>query len=192
MEPTKTCKKHSQFPWTCSDPAFPDDRVFPGIVKQTRLRYSTNSGHVCKIILNYFSFINSYSMERKHNSAAKLSLFVSFLFVLQFGWILAETCEKIDNCSCRKSNGKVISLREIDGPSGPAWVHLIATKLFFFHEWVSANLRKKSSHYLCRSVNKPTVLSNSILKVAQFQIGFSSSMDLCITNGQLSGSEPRG
>ena len=59
-------------------------------------------------------------MERKHNSAAKLSLFVSFLFVLQFGWILAETCEKIDNCSCRKSNGKVISLREIDGPCGPA------------------------------------------------------------------------
>ena len=35
----------------------------------------------------------------------------------------------------------------------------------------------------------PTVLSNSILKVAPFQIGFSSSMDLCITNGQLSGSE---
>ena len=115
-------------------------------------------------------------MERKHNSAAKLSLFVSFLFVLQFGWILAETCEKIDNCSCRKSNGKVISLREIDGPSGPAWVHLIATKLFFFHEWVSANLRKKSSHYLWRSVNKPTVLSNSILKVASFQIGFASSI----------------
>ncbi|XP_073235403.1 uncharacterized protein [Porites lutea] len=60
-------------------------------------------------------------MERKHNSAAKLSLFVSFLFVLQFRWILAETYEKIDNCSCRKSNGKVISLREIDGPSGPAF-----------------------------------------------------------------------
>ena len=115
-------------------------------------------------------------MERKHNSATKLSLFASFLFVLQFGWILAETCEKIDNCSCRKSNGKVISLREIDGPSGPAWVHLVATKLFFFHEWVSANLRKKSPHYLCRLVNKPIVVSNSILKVAPFQIGFASSI----------------
>lgn len=130
-------------------------------------------------------------MERKHNSAAKLSLFVSFLFVLQFDWILAETCEKIDNCSCRKSNGKVISLREIDGPSGPAWVHLIPTKLFFFHGWASPNLRKKSPHYLCRSVNKPIVLSG-ILKVAPFQIGFASSMDSCITNGQHSGSEPEG
>ena len=58
-------------------------------------------------------------MDRKHNNAAKLSLFVSLLFVLQFGWILAEK-KKIDNCSCPKSNGKVISMREIDGPSGPA------------------------------------------------------------------------
>lgn len=128
-------------------------------------------------------------MERKHCSAAKLSFFVSFLFMFQFGWILAETCEKIDNCSCRKSNGKVINLREIGGPSGPAWVHLVATKPFFFHEWVSSNLKKKSPHYLCRLVNKPIVVSNSILKVAPFQIGFASSMDSCITNGQLSGSE---
>ena len=110
-------------------------------------------------------------MERKHNSAAKLSLFVSFLFVLQFGWILAETCEKIDNCSCRKSNGKVISLREIDGPSGPAWVHLIATKLFFFHEWVSANLRKKSSHYLWRSVNTQQYYLIVFSKWLRFKLG---------------------
>ena len=34
VEPTKTCKKHSQFPWICFDPAFPDDRVFS--------RYSEN------------------------------------------------------------------------------------------------------------------------------------------------------
>lgn len=104
-------------------------------------------------------------MERKHNSAAKLSLFVSFLFVLQFGWILAETCEKIDNCSCRKSNGKVISLREIDGPSGPAWVHLIETKRFFLQR------RKKSPHYLCRSVNTQQYYLIVFSKWLRFKLG---------------------
>jgi len=47
-------------------------------------------------------------------------LIIWVLFVFEFPEILAETCEKIDDCSCRKSNGKVINLREIDGGSKEA------------------------------------------------------------------------
>ena len=46
-------------------------------------------------------------MERKHNSAAKLSLFVSFLFVLQFGWILAETVKRSTTARAEKATGKL-------------------------------------------------------------------------------------
>lgn len=45
---------------------------------------------------------------------------VWILFAYIFFDNLAEICEKIDDCSCRKSNGKVISLRQIDGGSTPA------------------------------------------------------------------------
>lgn len=30
-----------------------------------------------------------------------------------------EVCTKLDDCSCKRSNGKIISLRNIDGKSGP-------------------------------------------------------------------------
>lgn len=60
-------------------------------------------------------------MERKHSSQAKFSVIVWFLFTFNFVGIFAETCEKIDVCSCRKSNGKVISLRDVaGGAKGPA------------------------------------------------------------------------
>ena len=60
-------------------------------------------------------------MERKHSSQAKFSVIVWFLFTFIFVGIFAETCEKIDVCSCRKSNGKVISLRDVaGGAKGPA------------------------------------------------------------------------
>lgn len=54
-------------------------------------------------------------------STVKAFLVIWTLFVLELTEILAETCEKIDNCSCKKSSGKVINLREVDGGSkGPA------------------------------------------------------------------------
>jgi len=61
-------------------------------------------------------------MGRKHTSTAIPFLGIWIIFVFEFPGILAETCKKIDNCSCRKSNGKIISLRAIDGGSkGPAF-----------------------------------------------------------------------
>ena len=36
----------------------------------------------------------------------------------EFKEVPAEKCDKIDDCSCRKSNGKVISLRKVDGGRG--------------------------------------------------------------------------
>jgi len=54
-------------------------------------------------------------MANKHSNSLKLILIIWILLVFGFPEILAETCEKIDDCSCKKSNGKVINLREIDG-----------------------------------------------------------------------------
>ena len=60
-------------------------------------------------------------METKRLSfAAKIFIIVWIIFVSEFRGVPAEKCDKIDDCSCRKSNGKVISLRKIDGGSeGP-------------------------------------------------------------------------
>jgi len=61
-------------------------------------------------------------MKSEHSSTAKALLGIWILFVFELIASLAETCEKIDDCSCKKDNGKVISLREIDGGSkGPAF-----------------------------------------------------------------------
>ena len=58
-------------------------------------------------------------MERKRLSfAAKIFIIVWIIFVSEFQGVPAEKCDKIDDCSCRKSNGKVISLRKIDRSSG--------------------------------------------------------------------------
>ena len=58
-------------------------------------------------------------MERKRLSfAAKIFIIVWIIFVSEFKGVPAEKCDKIDDCSCRKSNGKVITLRKIDRSSG--------------------------------------------------------------------------
>ena len=58
-------------------------------------------------------------MERKRLSfAAKIFIIVWIIFVSEFKGVPAEKCDKTDDCSCRKSNGKVISLRKIDRSSG--------------------------------------------------------------------------
>ena len=47
---------------------------------------------------------------------------VVFLFILSFLAVSVssvEVCTKLDDCSCKKSNGKKISLRNIDGKPGP-------------------------------------------------------------------------
>ena len=44
--------------------------------------------------------------------------------MFKFVGIFAEKCEKIDVSSRRKSNGKVISLRDVaGGAKGPVWVN---------------------------------------------------------------------
>lgn len=55
---------------------------------------------------------------KRFSFAAKMFIIVWIIFVFEFKGILAEKCDKIDDCSCRKTNGKVISLRKIDGGSG--------------------------------------------------------------------------
>jgi len=58
-------------------------------------------------------------MERKRLSfAAKIFIIVLIISVSEFKRVPAEKCDKLDDCSCRKSNGKVISLRKIDRSSG--------------------------------------------------------------------------
>ena len=60
-------------------------------------------------------------MARKHNDKVKDFLVMWILFAFEFIESAAETCVKIDDCSCKKGNGKIINLREIDGGSkGPA------------------------------------------------------------------------
>ena len=61
-------------------------------------------------------------MGSKHrNYTAKAVLVIWILFPFEFMESATETCEKIDDCSCKKGNGKIINLREIDGGSkGPA------------------------------------------------------------------------
>ncbi|XP_073237795.1 uncharacterized protein [Porites lutea] len=47
------------------------------------------------------------------------------IFVSEFKGVPAEKCDKIDDCSSRKSNGKVITLRKIDRSSGgPAFENI--------------------------------------------------------------------
>ncbi|XP_068716301.1 uncharacterized protein [Montipora foliosa] len=56
------------------------------------------------------------------NGLAKVFVIFGSHLLCKFIESLAEECEKIDDCSCRKSNGKVINLREIDGGStGPSF-----------------------------------------------------------------------
>lgn len=59
-------------------------------------------------------------MGRANFNTSRAFFVVWILFAYIFFDNLAEICEKIDDCSCRKSNGKVISLRQIDGGSTPA------------------------------------------------------------------------
>ena len=48
-------------------------------------------------------------------------LIVIWIFPLgEFTGVSQETCEKIDDCSCKKRNGEIINLREIDGGSKAA------------------------------------------------------------------------
>jgi len=63
-------------------------------------------------------------MGRTNFNTSRAFLIIWILFACKFFGILAEICEKIDECSCRKSNGKVISLRKIDGGSTPAFVNI--------------------------------------------------------------------
>ena len=65
-----------------------------------------------------------FDMGRTNFNTWRAFLVVWILFAFKFFDTHAEICEKIDECSCRKSNGKVISLRQIDGGTTPAWVPL--------------------------------------------------------------------
>ena len=47
------------------------------------------------------------------------SMFFLLLSFLAVSVSSQEVCTKVDDCSCKKSNGKIISLRNIDDKSGP-------------------------------------------------------------------------
>ncbi|CAH3037561.1 unnamed protein product [Porites evermanni] len=46
-----------------------------------------------------------------------------------------EVCTKLDDCSCKKSNGKIISLRNIDGKSGPKFTGIKQKSKPFTFSW---------------------------------------------------------
>lgn len=55
------------------------------------------------------------------NGLTKLFVLIGSHILFEFKQALAQKCEKINDCSCRKSNGKIISLEDVDGGSkGPA------------------------------------------------------------------------
>lgn len=49
------------------------------------------------------------------NGFVKVFVIFGFYLLCKFIELFVEECEKINDCLCRKSNGKVINLREIDG-----------------------------------------------------------------------------
>ncbi|XP_074623995.1 cation-dependent mannose-6-phosphate receptor-like [Acropora palmata] len=56
------------------------------------------------------------------NGLTKLFVLIGSHILFEFKQALAQKCEKINDCSCRKSNGKIISLEDVDGGSkGPAF-----------------------------------------------------------------------
>ena len=82
------------------------------------LMYRSRTTHTLKVFSCGIIFVYCV-MERKRLSfAAKIFIIVWIIFVSEFKGVPAETCDKIDDCSCRKSNGKVITLRKIDRSSG--------------------------------------------------------------------------
>ncbi|KAM7438601.1 hypothetical protein ABFA07_011915 [Porites harrisoni] len=63
--------------------------------------------------------------QKRFRFAARIFIIVWIIFVSEFKGVPAEKCDKIDDCSCRKSNGKVISLRKVDGvKGGPAFKNI--------------------------------------------------------------------
>ena len=56
--------------------------------------------------------------QKRFRFEARIFIMVWIIFLSEFKEVPAEKCDKIDDCSCRKSNGKVISLRKVDGGKG--------------------------------------------------------------------------
>ncbi|KAL9966635.1 hypothetical protein ACROYT_G024742, partial [Oculina patagonica] len=63
-------------------------------------------------------------MGRKTCITSRAFLVIWTLFAFEVSVNYAEICEKIDDCSCKKSNGKIINLRKIDGASKPAFENI--------------------------------------------------------------------
>jgi len=61
--------------------------------------------------------------EKLPSNAMKAFLLSCFLFVHS----VAEVCQKLDQCSCKKNSGQIISLWEIDGGSNPAFKNIVTT-----------------------------------------------------------------
>ena len=70
--------------------------------------------------------------EEISSNTMKTFLVSCFLFVHS----VAEVCQKLDQCSCKKNSGRIISLWEIDGGSNPAQV---CNNLFMLSVPVSAH-----------------------------------------------------
>ena len=82
--------------------------------------YRSRTIHTLKVLHCGIIFV-SCVMERQKRfrfAARTVFIIVWIIFVSEFNGVPAEKCDKIDDCSCRKSNGKVISLRKVDGGRG--------------------------------------------------------------------------
>lgn len=75
-------------------------------------------------------------MLGKQINTVKVLIIIWIFSSGEFTGISQETCDKIDDCSCKKSNGRIINLREIDGGSKAAFKNIptVRSKQYTF-DW---------------------------------------------------------
>ncbi|KAJ7380040.1 hypothetical protein OS493_010747 [Desmophyllum pertusum] len=78
-----------------------------------------------------------FVMGSKNSNVWRAVLVIWIMLAFELFEGVAEICQKIDDCSCKKSNGKVINLRQIDGGSTPAFKDIkdVATWKAFVYSW---------------------------------------------------------
>ncbi|XP_078378607.1 uncharacterized protein LOC144661671 isoform X3 [Oculina patagonica] len=116
-------------------------------------------------------------MARNRSNSMEASLVIWILFVFYFVKSFAEVCRKIDDCTCIKSNGKIISLREIDGGcKGPAFRNItdLNPQHGYLYDWNPCT--KFSQGYDCKDTLMCQVFADTsisypcAMSVADFQV----------------------
>ena len=87
----------------------------------SRFSFHASSQSFTIIVFEYVSrSFDPALMPLSKMAVCKLSRYVYlFLLVGAVDKSTASSCEKIDDCSCRKSNGKIMNLKPVDAKPGP-------------------------------------------------------------------------